>query len=575
MPWIPDNFLRTCAEPEPDDFNFLSFPPVPFLVVCLYGFPNFIPDFIEHLENDSNNPGPDKEAKAQVAVEALVQISNQIRASGKNLQSYFAAKHGESEIPKGGGLVPNPPYHAEKFAVTKLVGFDPIKRTFVRYNPANGLWEYSAIEDLRRLASSYWKEFADTKSSEAAVRGKLLAMRTTGFLDSFLKLSASFSNFFPSTAPPVLLHAKNKMVGIGRKEANREFSPVFFSQSQIPVAYFEKGKSAECPKFTEFLAGALEEDDIKLLQKWAGAVIMGVNHFQKILLVTGVGGAGKSVFALILEGVIGPENCIELRAANLGDRFEQGRFINKKLLLGLDVPLDFLSSPGAAHLKKLTGKDSISPELKGSKSIPRIKGVFNVLITSNVRPRLRLQADREAWERRLMHLEFKKLKTRKKMDREFAENLLKEEASGILRWMVAGARDIRQLMNNKTDWKLTSTQEDRVSAILNEAESLRAFLNVKVEEVKVMLGVKAPPATLTTQEIYDAYTLYCDCQNWIPLTFGQANRALPSLMIEIYKSNPRTDIKRRKKTGKEGNQRGYARVRFKGSTTPKNSETSV
>ena len=226
--------------------------------------------------------------------------------------------------------------------------------------------------------------------------------------------------------------------------------------------------------------------------------------------------------------------------------------------MGLDVPMHFLSSPSAAHLKKLTGNDSITPEVKGSTRTTTIKGLFNVLITGNVTPKLRLESDREAWSRRLLHVVFKKEESRKKMDRQFAETLLKEEGPGILRWMIRGARHLRMLMNNKKDWESPTVQNDRIVAILDEAESVRVFLNSDV--------IADPKGDLTTEELYEAYNAFCDLKEWIPLVNGQFTRKLPSLMIELFQSKPRPDIKRKRKNPRrsgEGNKRGYARVKLK------------
>ncbi|MEI6032819.1 MAG: phage/plasmid primase, P4 family [Verrucomicrobiae bacterium] len=566
-PQSAQSLFQNYPLPEAADLKtYFSSPALPYLVACLYGFPDEIEDFASHLENDPKNPGDDPEQTAAETIQVLVEYSEKLREAGENLTTWLTRKHGEDrlektdrdeESPQVIDVAPNPPYHAEFFALTRKVGFDQVKRSFYQYNPENGTWEEATPEQLRQEAAAYWKEFADFYSENPTLRTRILVRRTTSFLDSFIKQVATNSYFYPSYGSPLFLHAANKMVGIGSKEKNRDFAPAFFSLNRLPITYLEK---AECPLFLKFLKGATSEDDVTLLQYWSGGLAMGANYFQKILLITGEGGSGKSVFALIIEGIIGQSNCIELRTGNLGDRFEQGRFLGKSLLMGLDVPMHFLSSPSAAHLKKLTGNDSITPEVKGSTRTTTIKGRFNVLITGNVTPRLRVESDREAWARRLLHVEFKKDASRTRMDRQFAEKLLKEEGPGILRWMVKGARQLKMLMNNKQDWKVSPEQTNRIVAILDEAESVRAFLGSEV------IDTGDPQNNLTTEELYDAYNLFCNLKDWIPLVYGQFNRQLPSLMVELFQSKLRPDIKRRKqKRGKthEGNKRGYARVKLK------------
>ena len=81
-------------------------------------------------------------------------------------------------------------------------------------------------------------------------------------------------------------------------------------------------------------------------------------------------------------------------------------FGGKTLLIGSDVPGNFLQRSGAEVLKKLTGHDFIEAEFKGGNARTSLTGVFNILITSNNRLRVRLDGDEEAWRRRLLLVKF-------------------------------------------------------------------------------------------------------------------------------------------------------------------------
>jgi phage/plasmid-associated DNA primase len=80
--------------------------------------------------------------------------------------------------------------------------------------------------------------------------------------------------------------------------------------------------------------------DIALIQRWAGLALLGVNLSQKILLLTGTPGGGKSTLVSVLTGIIGKGNVGMLRTELLGDRFEIGRLSGKTLHYGPDVPWD-------------------------------------------------------------------------------------------------------------------------------------------------------------------------------------------------------------------------------------------
>ena len=105
--------------------------------------------------------------------------------------------------------------------------------------------------------------------------------------------------------------------------------------------------------------------------------------------------------ANIIQTVVGNHNVAQLRVNLLGERFELAHYIGKTLLVSADVPGDFLNHKYAQVLKTLVGGDPLNPEQKNRSGRPNMKGEFNVIITSNTRLRVRLDADSGAWRRRL------------------------------------------------------------------------------------------------------------------------------------------------------------------------------
>src|SRR5699024_11189266 len=90
-------------------------------------------------------------------------------------------------------------------------------------------------------------------------------------------------------------------------------------------------------KFMEILLRqALDAADTALIQRWSGLALIGINLSQKILLLTGTAGGGKSTLVSVIIGIIGLGNVGMLRTDLLGDRFEIGRLMGKTLLYGAD-----------------------------------------------------------------------------------------------------------------------------------------------------------------------------------------------------------------------------------------------
>ncbi len=137
-----------------------------------------------------------------------------------------------------------------------------------------------------------------------------------------------------------------------------DFSPEYYSRNQIPIAFDE---NAVCPRFlNELLAPALDDEDIEVIQKYFGMCLLGYNYSQQLLILERTPGDGKSTLVDVLRQIIGRRNIAELRTNLLNERFEMAAFGGKTLLIGYDVPGNFLQRSGAEVLKKLTGRDCIS-----------------------------------------------------------------------------------------------------------------------------------------------------------------------------------------------------------------------
>jgi len=254
------------------------------------------------------------------------------------------------------------------------------------------------------------------------------------------------------------------------------------------------------------------------------------------MILTGTAGGGKSTLMEVFENVIGPLNVYELRTAHLHERFEQARFIQKTVLTGKDVPGDFLEQEGAHVIKKLVGHDLLSAEKKGSNADIPFVGNFGVGITCNSRLRVRLDGDDNAWERRLMIVKYAKPKPKQRI-LNLADYLMKQEAAGILRWMVDGAIEHLRECDANGDYRLTAEQTDHVVQLLAESDSLRLFVIDCIQESQ-------DGSDLSTTEIISAYFDYCAERKWAPFPSKRAERNLADLMLEIHHSARGTHVMR-------------------------------
>ena len=176
-------------------------------------------------------------------------------------------------------------------------------------------------------------------------------------------------------------------------------------------------------------------------------------------------------------------------------------------------------------------------------------GEFNVLITSNTRLHVRLDADSGAWRRRLLIVDYERPPTGKPIPN-FDRRLVESEGPGILNWCIDGALQLLHELENYGSVQLTEAQMKRVDALLSESDSVRHFVSESV--------VKSSGTDVTVSELQTTYHNFCEEQGWQAVTVRQFENQVSDIMMEIHRVAKRTDIKRNDK-----NQRGFAHVGLK------------
>jgi len=459
-----------------------------------------------------------------------------------NVYKELTSRFGDPYISNGKGHIQiNQMFFVGLFAVQHLVLHEPNERDFYTYDPQSGAWVPRTTDSIKAMFSEDWQRY-----THDVCQPGLLTLRTNGLLDNFTSLLRGHvekPEAFKRHGR--IIHLQNGMLHLDNEGAElKAFSPDYLSRNVCPIPW---DPSAKCPRFTsELLASALGGDDISLLQRWCGSLLLGGNAAQRIMILTGTPGGGKSTLLEIVEAVIGPANVCQLRTQHLSNRFELSRFLRKTTLSGKDVQGNFLQTEGAHVLKALVGHDLLSAERKGSNIEFQIRGEFGVAVSCNSRLRVKLDGDVDAWRRRLLIIRYEKPKPKERI-LEFAETLLAQEASGILKWMVDGAILHLRECDSTGEYYLTRTQQDRVDQFLAESDSIRHFVIDRIEQ--------SYDADLTTTEIVSAYFDYCSESGWVAFSSREVEMALPDMMLELFHSARSAHIHRG-----SGRQKGYPHV---------------
>lgn len=410
----------------------------------------------------------------------------------------------------------NPMFAPGLFRELNHVLHDALLRQFYEYDPQTGLWVQQTDDTMRRkLADLIFQvgiqfgkpNIAAKERTDQKLRGALNNLR-----------SLADSRF--DDRPVGFIHCSNGMLEIKTGKLH-PFGPEYKSRNATPIPW---SPDAECPRFfSELLGTALNAQDIKIIQLYAGMALMGRNLAQRILLFTGTAGGGKSQLVIVLEGLIGRTNSTEVRTEHLCDRFEIARLVGKTLLTGKDVPGGFLMTKGASKLKALSGGDSLNTEVKGKMGSDCIDGEFCIVVTSNSRLRVKLDGDTGAWRRRLLIVRYDRPKPTKAIP-DFARLLLAEEGSGILRWAVEGARE---LIEREFEFPISEEQQRRVDDLLDESNALRSFVGNRI--------YRREGSNLATHQIVEAFFAFCEERGWTAGSAGTIERELGDVMMEIHR----------------------------------------
>ena len=266
-------------------------------------------------------------------------------------------------------------------------------------------------------------------------------------------------------------------------------------RSRLPVAY---NPDATAPViWLNFLDGLLYAEDIPTLQEFIGYCLIPSNKGQRMMVIKGNGGEGKSQIGAVLSTIFGTN----MKDGSIG-KISENRFARADLerrLLMIDDDMDMNALPKTNYIKTIvTAEAKLDLERKGVQSYQRdIYARFlcfgNGALTS-------LYDHSDGFFRRQLILTTKDKPTDRTDDPFLVEKMC-AELEGILLWCLEG---LHRLVQNNFRFTVSERAAANVDTIKRSSNNVIDFM-----ESEGYFRFKAD-YSISSKEFYDIYKQWCE-----------------------------------------------------------------
>ena len=330
------------------------------------------------------------------------------------------------------------------------------------------------------------------------VRGCL----TNGVAKAVSNLLASLK--LMAYSPPLPIETDRIHVANGTYFLNGTFTEdKTYCNNRLKVAY---NPNAPQPKrWLHFLSDLLEPEDIPTLQEYLGYCLIPSTKGQKMLMLIGKGGEGKSRIGLVMRSILGDSmNTTSIQKIE-NNRFSRADLESK--LLMVDDDMDMSALPKTNYIKSIvTAECKMDMERKGVQSYQSLLYARFLCFGNGALTALHDQSD--GFFRRQIILTTKDKPVDRFDDPFLAEKLIAEK-EGIFLWMLEG---LRRLIANHYHFTISQRAKDNISSAVRDANNILDFL-----DSEGYVAFKADYEA-STKNLYAAYKRWCEDNAENPLS---------------------------------------------------------
>lgn len=263
---------------------------------------------------------------------------------------------------------------------------------------------------------------------------------------------------------------------------------------RLPVDYNPRARKPET--WLAFLQDLLEEEDILTLQEFMGYCLLPVNYAQKMLLIIGRGGEGKSRIGIIASKLFG-ETMVNGSLPKLEkNQFARADLQHKLLMVDDDLQMEALHSTGIIK-SIITAEQPKDLERKGIQSY---QGKMFCRLMAFGNGNLRALHDRSHGFFRRQIILTTRPRPENRVDDPFLVQKMEKELEGIFLWCIEG---LERLRKQNYHFTLSSTAKANLREAIREGNNTVEFLQA---EDCITLD---PYGEISTRRLYAIYTDWC------------------------------------------------------------------
>ena len=358
--------------------------------------------------------------------------------------------------------------------------------------------EYLKSHDIRCINGAFFTPdgYCQTEDIKAEIYGLIkdcvrnFPAQTAGNIVENLKIEAKSKELLVDEN---LIHFAN---GTYNASTCLKTDEKLFCRNRLPVDY--TGVTAKAPEnWVRFVNELLEPEDVKTLQEFMGYCMIPSTRAQKMLLIIGNGGEGKSRIGVVMRAILGDNMNYGSIPKLETNSFARADLEHKLLMVDDDMRMENL--PTTNNLKALiTAEGPMDLEKKGVQSYQGLM-YCRLMAFSNGFLRSANDDSYGFFRRQLILMTKPRPKDRK--DDPFLSDKLRAEKEQIAVWALDGLYRLR-----KQNFRFTVSDRSKaaIMSAMDEANNVVSFLRSKGS------FTFDPEGEITSREFYNIYKCWCD-----------------------------------------------------------------